>query len=55
MESRVVDFLFTGLGVVPAIFTFGGRLDLALLSFFPLLVAACLAAARLEGVPGKRR
>ena len=53
-NSRLVDFLFTGLGVVPAALTFGGRLDLAVLLFFPLLLGACFAAARLEGIPGER-
>jgi hypothetical protein len=51
MRSRLGDFLFTGAAVLPAVLALGGRIDIALLSFVPLLVAACLLAVLLEDEP----
>jgi len=41
-HSRWVDFLFTGLAVVPAALLFHGHPGPALLLFVPLLIGACL-------------
>lgn len=43
VNTRGVDFLFTGLAVVPAVLLLTGHLGPALLLFVPLLVGACLA------------
>ena len=40
--GRLVDFLFVGLGIVPAALMLGGQPDFAILLFVPLLFAACL-------------
>ncbi len=42
-KARGVDFLFTGLAVVPGMLLFSGHPGPALLLFVPLLIGACLA------------
>jgi len=42
-QARWVDFLFTGLAVVPMLLLFTGHPGPALLLFVPLLIGACLA------------
>lgn len=42
--SQLVDFLFTGVAVLPGALLFGGRPDLAMMLFWPLLIAACITA-----------
>ncbi|MBX3651267.1 MAG: hypothetical protein KF771_07825 [Burkholderiales bacterium] len=42
-KTRGVDFLFTGLAVVPGMLLFSGHPGPALLLFVPLLIGACLA------------
>lgn len=43
VNARRVDFLFTGLAVVPALLLLTGHPGPALLLFVPLLIGACLA------------
>lgn len=43
--TRLVDFLFTGVAVLPGTLLLAGRPDLAMISFCPLLIAACLTSA----------
>lgn len=43
VNARRVDFLFTGLAVVPAVLLLTGHPGPALLLFVPLLIGACLA------------
>jgi hypothetical protein len=43
VNARSVDFLFTGLAVVPAVLLLTGHPGPALLLFVPLLIGACLA------------
>ena len=43
--GRLADFLFVGLGIVPAALLLGGHLDIAILLFVPLLITACLFGA----------
>lgn len=40
--SRLADFFFVGLGVLPVTLLFGGYPELAVMLFIPLLLAACL-------------
>lgn len=42
---RYADFLFTGVAVVPTVLVVTGHVDAALLTFSPLLFAACLLAS----------
>ena len=42
-NGHLADFFFTGLGIVPMLLTFGGHLDIAIMVFCPLLIAAILA------------
>jgi hypothetical protein len=42
-KARWVDFLFTGLAVVPGMLLLAGHPGPALLLFVPLLIGACLA------------
>ena len=42
-NGDLADFFFTGLGIVPTLLTFGGHLDIAIMVFCPLLIAAILA------------
>jgi hypothetical protein len=42
-KARWVDFLFTGLAVVPGLLLLAGHPGPALLLFVPLLIIACLA------------
>lgn len=48
-RAAVVDFLFTGVGVVPLTLVIGGAPGLALMLACPLLIGACLCALYLEG------
>jgi hypothetical protein len=42
LEKRsLADFLFVGVGVLPATLMFGGVPELGLFLFFPLFAAAC--------------
>jgi hypothetical protein len=43
--STGADFLFVGLGILPAVLAAGGAFGPALLVFIPLLLAACLWSA----------
>jgi hypothetical protein len=45
MNTSLAEFLFTGVAVLPGTLAFGGHLDVAMLAFCPLLIAACLRAA----------
>jgi hypothetical protein len=40
----MVDFLFTGVAVLPGTLLLAGHPDLAMMSFFPSLIAACIAS-----------
>ena len=42
INAGFVDFLFTGVAIVPQILLFTGYIGPALLLFIPLLIAACL-------------
>ena len=42
-SGRRSDFYFVGVVVLPLVLLLAGELGLALLSFFPLLFAGCLA------------
>ncbi|HXF65569.1 MAG TPA: hypothetical protein VNK67_02565 [Burkholderiales bacterium] len=42
-SAQRADFLFIGLAVLPLALAFGDYPELALLSFVPLLLAACFA------------
>ena len=44
-SARLSDFLFTGVAVLPAVLTLGGYFDIAMITFCPLLIAACLTAS----------
>lgn len=43
-NARLVDFLFTGLAVLPGALLFAGHVGPALLLFVPLLIGACLTS-----------
>jgi hypothetical protein len=43
--TRLVDFLFTGVAVLPGTLLLAGRPDLAMMSFCLLLFAACITSA----------
>lgn len=45
---RLAEFLFTGAAVLPATAALGGRIDVAVLFFLPLLLPACVLAILLE-------
>jgi len=54
-KARWVDFLFTGLAIVPGMLLFTGHPGPALLLFVPLLIGACLAGMyeqQTAGSPG---
>jgi len=51
--SQLVDFLFTGVAVIPATLFAAGRPDLAMIVFFPLLFTACFAAVWSGDYPAK--
>ncbi len=42
INAGFVDFLFTGVAIVPQLLLFTGYIGPALLLFIPLLIAACL-------------
>jgi len=42
INSGLIDFLFTGAVIVPAMLMFGGHVGEALLLLIPMLIAACL-------------
>ena len=42
INAGFVDFLFTGVAIVPQILLLAGYIGPALLLFIPLLIAACL-------------
>ena len=44
MNTGIADFLFTGVVVLPVALALGGRFDVAMMVFSPLLIAACLAS-----------
>jgi hypothetical protein len=44
--TQLVDFLFTGVAVLPGALLLSGHPDLAMMSFWPLLIAACLTSVR---------
>lgn len=41
-HAGIVDFLFTGLALVPTVLLLSGHIGPAMLLFVPLLIAACL-------------
>ncbi|MFN7087226.1 MAG: hypothetical protein ACK4N4_11450 [Burkholderiales bacterium] len=45
-NGHLADFLFTGLGITPPLLTLGGHLDIAIMLFCPLLIAAALSGMR---------
>jgi|LNFM01.2.fsa_nt_gb hypothetical protein len=52
-KARWVDFLFTGLAVVPMLLLFTGHPGPALLLFVPLLIGACLAGMYEQQISGQ--
>lgn len=42
-SAQRADFLFVGLAVLPVALAFGDFIELAMLAFVPLLLAACFA------------
>jgi hypothetical protein len=50
-KERLVDFLFTGIAVVPGALIFAGQPGMALIVFCPLLIGACLSAVYLGDQP----
>ena len=44
INAGFVDFLFTGVAIVPQVLLFTGHPGPALLLFIPLLIAACLVS-----------
>ena len=50
-KERLVDFLFTGIAVVPGAMIFAGQPGMALMVFCPLLIGACLSAVYLGDQP----
>jgi hypothetical protein len=48
---KIVAFMFTGTAVVPVAVTFAGSVQVAALTFCPLLMTACLIAAAKGDLP----
>ena len=42
INAGLIDFLFTGAVIVPAMLMFGGHVGEALLLLIPMLISACL-------------
>lgn len=52
INAGFVDFLFTGVAIVPQLLLFTGYIGPALLLLIPLLVAACLASMYRQQIAG---
>jgi hypothetical protein len=50
-KEKLVDFLFTGIAVVPAALLFAGQPGMAMMVFCPLLIGACFTAVYLQDHP----
>jgi apolipoprotein N-acyltransferase len=54
INAGFVDFLFTGVAIVPQLLLFTGYIGPALLLFILLLIAACLISMYREKTTGKK-
>lgn len=52
---QLVDFLFTGVAVIPTTLLLAGRPDLAMMVFCPLLIVACFTAVWSGDYPARDR
>jgi hypothetical protein len=52
-KEKLVDFLFTGIAVVPAALLFTGQPGMAMMVFCPLLIGTCFAAVYLQDHPDR--
>jgi hypothetical protein len=52
-KTQLTDLLFSGVAVLPAGLTVAGQIDMAMLVFCPLLIAACLSGVDTETHPSE--
>ena len=53
IKAQLTDFLFSGVAVLPAALAVAGHIDMAMLVFCPLLIAACLSGVDTKTHPSE--